>query len=235
MRLDKYLTSCYLGTRKEVKNIIKQKRIKVNGIITTKDNFEIDENKDIVALDDKALKYQKYYYYLLNKPKDYVSATYDTINKTVVELFLDLPPLLQKELFPVGRLDKDTEGMIIVTNDGDFSHKVTSPKHHVKKTYYVEYEGLLDENSEELLKNGLKDENGITFLPAIIKRISNSSCYLTIEEGKYHQVKRMIHILGGILTYLKRVKIGDLSLPSDLELGKYIELAEDDISKLISE
>ncbi len=233
MRLDKFLTSCYLGTRKEVKQILKQKRIKVNDIIVTSEDANIVTKKDVIKLDDKILNYRENYYFLLNKPQGYVTSTVDEASPSVMQLFNDLNPLLKKDLFPVGRLDKDTEGMLIITTDGNLAHQLTSPKKHVKKVYYVEYEGNLSPSKLAKLKTGLVDEKGEPFLPASLKQIDSNSCYLTISEGKYHQVKRMIHLLGGCLTYLKRVQIGSLMLPTSLEKGKYIVLTNKDINKIL--
>ncbi len=230
MRLDKYLASCYIGSRSEVKKIIKQKKITINGLTIINENYNVDENNDIVKFNKQVLKYQKYYYFVLNKPSGYVTSTNDPINKTVMELFSDLPPLLIKELFPVGRLDKDTEGLLIVTNDGDFSHKLTSPNSHICKTYYVEYEGILIEEAPTIIATGLKT-NKEEFLSGVLDIINNNSCYLTISEGKYHQVKKMVHEIGGILTYLKRVKIGDFMLPNDLAIGKYKQIQPNEIKQ----
>lgn len=231
MRLDKYLTSCFIGTRSEVKKIIKSKKITVNNKIILQEGFNVDELNDIVKYDNKVLIYQKYYYYVLNKPSNYVTSTDDPLNKTIMELFNDLPTLLIKELFPVGRLDKDTEGMIIVTNDGSLSHYLTSPNQKIEKTYYVEYDGILVSNAIELASNGITTQNE-SFLPATLSIINEHSCYLTIKEGKYHQVKKMIHEMGGILTYLKRIKINNLELPLDLEIGKYRHLTNEEIEIL---
>ncbi len=230
MRLDKYLASCYIGSRSEVKKIIKQKKITINGLTIINENYNVDEKNDIVKFNKQVLKYQKYYYFVLNKPSGYVTSTNDPINKTVMELFSDLPPLLIKELFPVGRLDKDTEGLLIVTNDGDFSHKLTSPNSHISKTYYVEYEGILIEEAPTIIATGLKT-NKEEFLSGVLDIINNNSCYLTISEGKYHQVKKMIHEIGGILTYLKRVKIGDFMLPNDLAIVKYKQIQPNEIKQ----
>ena len=226
MRLDKYLTKCFIGSRSDVKKIIKQKQITVNDIVILKEDFNIDEKNDKVKYNNKELIYKEHYYFILNKPSNYVTSTSDPINKTIMELFNDLPINLQKELFPVGRLDKDTEGLIIITNDGDFAHKLTSPNSNINKTYYIEYEGKLIDNAINITKEGIKTPNE-TFLPAILEPITESSCYLTIQEGKYHQVKKMTHELGVVLKYLKRVKIGNIELPSNLMLGKYIEIDEE--------
>lgn len=228
MRLDKYLTKCYLGTRTMVKKIIKDKLIKVNDQIITKEDYDVKENFDKVFYQDQILKYQEYYYFMLNKPSGYITSTSDPLNQTVMELFNNLPPILVQNLFPIGRLDKDTTGLLIITNDGAFAHFLTSPNHHVSKTYVVTYENTLVSNAVSLVENGLKDDTN-TFRPASIKIIDDNHCYLTIEEGKYHQIKKMIHILGGVLTSLKRIKIGKLTLPADLKEGSFKEIKKEDI------
>ena len=230
MRLDKFLAKCFIGSRSDVKKFIKQKTIKVNDKIITNESFNVNELNDVVSYNDKILTYKEYYYFILNKPSGYISSTNDPINKTVINLFNDLPLLLQKELFPVGRLDKDTEGLLLITNDGEFTHKLTSPNYHVNKKYYFEYEGTLKENAQTLIKEGIKTETE-TFLPGILEPINEKSAYLTISEGKYHQVKKMTHELGVVLTYLKRVEISSIKLPETLEIGKYIEIDEETIKK----
>ena len=145
MRLDKYLTQCFIGTRKEVKNIIKQKRIYINDQLVTSESYNIDEKSDIVKFDNSVLKYQEKYYYILNKPAGFVTAINDAINPTIMDLFDKLPKLLKDSLFPVGRLDKDTEGLLVLTNDGQLAHRVLSPKKHVPKTYYAKIQGVVTE------------------------------------------------------------------------------------------
>ncbi len=233
MRLDKFLTKCYLGSRKEVKTLITQKRIKVNQNIIVKSDYEVDETQDLITLDNQPLKYLKHHYYLLNKPQGYLCATFDHNQKTIMELFNSLPESLVKNLFPVGRLDKDTEGLLLVTDDGALAHQITSPNYHIEKTYYVEYEGSLVENAALLLEKGLKSQDE-TFRPAKIKYLDQHHCYLIISEGKYHQVKKMIHLLGGVVTYLKRVQIGKLTLPASLNVGCFIELTKQEIDDMLN-
>lgn len=230
MRLDKYLTSCYIGSRKEVKVWIKEKKVKVNGIVTTNVGYLVDETKDQVMFQDKGLHYQANYYFLLNKPKGYVSATQDNYQPTILSLFQDLPPMLVQTLFPVGRLDIDTEGMIVVTNDGDFAHKLTSPHFHIEKKYQVTYEGVLKPYQGEPII--LAD--GTTFLPPKIEPIDHQSLYITLTEGKFHEVKRIISYLGGKVTALTRVQIGSYRLPEDLQVGTYRELSIEDIHQFFT-
>ena len=230
MRLDKYLTKCFVGSRSDVKKYIKQKKVKVNDQIITSDSYNINEFEDIVIYDNQIITFKEHYYFILNKPAGYISSTTDPINKTIIELFKDLPVLLQKELFPVGRLDKDTEGLLIVTNDGEFAHKLTSPNTNIQKKYYFEYDGTLINDAINIVEEGMKTQNE-TFRPGILEPINDKSCYLTISEGKYHQVKKMTHELGVVLTYLKRVQISSIKLPNELEVGKYVEVDEEIIKK----
>ena len=150
-----------------------------------------------------------------------------------MELFKDLNPLLVQKLFIVGRLDIDTEGMIVVTNDGDFSHQLMSPNHHVKKVYLVTYDKELPDNAKELLNQEIIVKDGTIFQPSILEVIDDFHAYLTIFEGKFHQVKRLINYLGSNVTDLKRIKIGNLDLPKNLEVGCYFELQKSDLSKLL--
>ena len=232
IRLDKFLVDTFVGTRKQVKTLIKQKRVKVNQKIITNPDFNVFTKEDEVCLDDKVLTFQEHYYFILNKPSGYVCAKEDNINQTIMELFKSLPSHLVEKLFPVGRLDKDTEGLLIVTTDGIFNHLVSSPTHHIQKTYYVEYEEQLLDNACEILAKGLKIKNK-SFLTSKLEHITKNSCYLTICEGKFHQVKKMIHQVGGVVTYLKREKIGELVLPQNLALGEFLEMKQDDIYRLM--
>lgn len=233
MRLDKYLTECFIGTRSEVKKIINKKEIIVNGKVITNESFDVNPINDVVTYKDKIVNYQKNHYFILNKPSGYITSTKDNINKVVMELFNDLPKMLVEKLFPVGRLDKDTEGLLIITDDGEFAHKITSPNHNLNKTYYVEYEGKLNENAQEILTKPIELNDGTIFKEATIFNITNNSCYITISEGQYHQVKRMIHYLGANVTYLKRVKIGNFELPNNLELSHYMEISKEQLEKFI--
>ncbi len=232
MRLDKYLTDCFVGSRTDVKKLINKKKVKVNGVIQTKSDYTVSQ-EDIVEVDNQIVKYQEYYYFLLNKPKGYICATTDKTHHTIMELFKDLNPLLVQKLFIVGRLDIDTEGMIVVTNDGDFSHQLMSPNHHVKKVYLVTYDKELPDNAKELLNQEIIVKDGTIFQPSILEVIDDFHAYLTIFEGKFHQVKRLINYLGSNVTDLKRIKIGNLDLPKNLEVGCYFELQKSDLSKLL--
>ncbi len=221
MRLDKYLCSCGTGTRTEVKKIIKSKRVIVDGAVITESDFKVNEASKI-TLDGKAVEYNQYTYIMLNKPSGFLSATKDSRRSTIMEL-------LDKKyhnigLFPVGRLDKDTVGLVILTNDGDFAHNTLSPKKHVKKTYIAHIEGTLPANAAEIFNKGvtLKD---FTCEPSglIIERTLNNLTVVkvTIHEGKYHQIKRMFLSLGCKVVYLKRITFGAIELDSKLKEGEY--------------
>ena len=228
MRLDKYLVHTNIGTRKEVKELIRKSRIKVNGVIVKKDDLKIDEKQDAVLFDDEEIIYQKYVYYMLNKPQGVVSATADRKDKTVLECF-DIP--LKDDVFPVGRLDKDTEGLLLISNDGALAHRLLSLKYHVDKKYYVKCEkevtAEMIASLEDVIK--LKDE---TYQPGKVERIGVDEIYLTIQEGKFHQVKRMLHYVGNEVTYLKRVQFGSLKLDEKLRPGEWRSLTKEEIVEL---
>lgn len=228
MRLDKFLTETGNGTRSQIKVYIKKGFVTVNGSVARDGSVHIDETKDIICFQNKAVLYQKNRYYMLNKPKGVVCATKDNVNRTVLQLF---PPDLQKGLFPVGRLDKDTEGLLFLTTDGDFSHRLMSPKKHVEKTYYFEAEGSLDAEKIKRLESGIKIavDEPIT-LPARLSELQQDDTLvkgcLTITEGRFHQVKRMLQAADCHVVYLKRLSIGQVSLDETLAPGEYRELTE---------
>ena len=225
MRLDKFLTECGLGSRREVKNLIDSKKISVNGNfkISSKDN--IDENKDIIKYEDNVLSYKEFRYYILNKKSGYVTAVEDPRDKTVMELLPDW--VIKKDLAPVGRLDKDTEGLLLLTNDGQLNHKLLSPKSHVDKTYIAYTEKDLDENDLEKLRNGV-DIGGYITMPAEAKKVDEKILSLTIREGKFHQVKKMVEAMDNKVIYLKRISFGKLVL-RDMKLGEVKEINLEDI------
>lgn len=232
MRLDKYLTNLGIGSRTQVKELIKKGKIKVNNEIIKKPEIHIDENKDNVQFEGLDLDYNKFYYYMLNKPAGVLTAVSDNNCKTVLDL-LNVTP--KKGLFPVGRLDKDTEGLLIITNNGPLSHDLLSPNKHVDKTYYVELNGSLVESDVKLFENGLDiGEKNLT-KPAKLEIIEDGTkAYITITEGKYHQVKRMFASIGLTVTYLKRMSMGPISLDETLKPGEYRKLTEKEV-KLLTE
>lgn len=229
IRLDKYLCSCGLGTRTEVKKIIKSKRIKVNDKIIDINDYKVDETMSI-TLDNKLVEYNKYTYIMLNKPAGYLSATKDYNRDTIMDLFEDKYKNIG--LFPVGRLDKDTVGLVILTNDGDFAHNTLSPKKHVKKTYIAHIEGTLPVDAVEIFNKGviLKDFT-CKSADLIIKDIKDDYTIVkvTIHEGKYHQIKRMFFSLGCNVIYLKRISFGTIELDNNLKEGEYRLLNESEM------
>ena len=235
MRLDKFLANSGIGTRKEVKELLKKRLIKVNDEIVKDGKIHVDENEDTVKYKDEIISYKKFVYIMLNKPNGVISATEDKVHKTVIDLLGD--EYRTFEVFPVGRLDIDTEGLLLLTNDGVLSHNLLSPNKHVDKKYYVELEKLLTKMDIDKLENGVELKD-FTTKDAKVEIIENREeankikVYITISEGKFHQVKRMFKAVENEVKYLKRVKMGTLSLDENLKLGEYRELTEDELTKL---
>lgn len=225
MRLDKYLADMKVGTRSSVKEIIKKGRIKVNEKVIKSSDYKVSEN-DEVKLDDEIINYLEYEYIILNKPQDYLSATEDKYDKTIMELINSK----RKDLVPVGRLDKDTEGLILITNDGQLNHKLLDPKNHVDKKYYVEVDTKIIDNAEEIFSKPM-DLGDFISKPAKFERIDDYHAYLTISEGKFHQVKRMFSKIGSEVIYLKRVSFKNLEL-GDLKLKEYRYLTNQELEEL---
>ncbi len=230
MRIDKFLSNNNLGTRSQVKEYLKSGVVTVNGEIVKKADYSIDENRDEICFKGKKIEYKKYIYIILNKPGSLVTATRDKKQETVMDL---IKPLPAKDLFPVGRLDKDTTGLLLITNDGALSHRLLSPKYHVDKTYLVGTLHPLSKSDLEALEAGVDIGDEEITLPAKTELIDEKSLLLTIHEGRYHQVKRMLEAVGNEVVTLKRVSFGDLALPKDLEEGKWRELTEDELQKII--
>ena len=228
MRLDKFLKDTGFGSRKEVKVLIKQKRVSVNDEVISNEGISVDENTEIIKVDNKQVIYIKYVYIMLNKPQGVVSATIDNVHSTVIDLINDFKYL---DLFPVGRLDIDTEGLLLITNDGALSHNLLSPKKHVDKTYYLETDEVLTIDDINKIESGVLIDNELT-LPAKLEIVNDNKYLLTIHEGKFHQVKRMISSVGKKVTFLKRIKFGALELDKDLPLGSYRLLTNEEIEKL---
>lgn len=225
MRLDKFLVECGIGSRREVKDIIANGKIKINDKLINSSKFNLDETEDIVKLDDVILTYKKFRYYIMNKKAGYITATEDLKEKTVMDLLPEW--VIRKDLAPVGRLDKDTEGLLLFTNDGKLNHKLLSPKSHVEKTYYVEIEKPLTDEDIISLEAGVDIGLCIT-MPAKIKKIEDKKIYLSIKEGKFHQVKKMLEAVNNKVFYLKRVSFGKLKL-NDLKIGEVKEISVEDI------
>lgn len=229
IRLDKYLADMGIGTRSNVKSVIKKGKITVNGAVCKDANVKIDSDNDEICFDGKQIVYEQYEHFMLNKPAGIISAATDNKEKTVVDLITDKK---KKDLFPIGRLDKDTEGLILISNDGELSHNLLSPKKHVDKTYYVELDKVLSDENANKVCQGVFIEKDVKTLPAQIERISNDKVYLTIHEGKFHQVKKMFHAVGCEVTYLKRMSMGSLKLDESLKPGEYRALTSDEIKAL---
>lgn len=230
MRLDKYLSSMGIGTRSEVKILIRKGQVEVNNSVSVKAEQKVDTDKDIIKFAGDVIHYCEYEYYMLNKPAGYVSATQDNVSETVISLVSS-----QKELFPVGRLDKDTEGLLLLTNDGELAHNLLSPKKHVEKTYYVEVEGLVTSEDVNLFEMGVDIGENKPTLPAklkILKSDSKSEVELTICEGKFHQVKRMFEVVNKKVIYLKRISMGSLRLDESLVIGAYRKLTVEELEEL---
>lgn len=225
VRLDKFLSHMGYGTRNEVKNIIKNGWVTIEGKTIKKADFQVKEDQT-VYVDDVPVSYVRYEYYILNKPAGYVSATEDTLHPTVMELI----PSIRNDLYPVGRLDLDTEGLLLVCNDGQLTHELLSPKKHVLKKYYVEFEGSLPENAIDIFAQPMDLDDFVT-KPAQLEVLDQDKAYLTISEGKFHQVKRMFQKAGCEVTYLQRVCFGPLEL-KDLEIGQARALTPEEIELL---
>lgn len=232
MRLDKYLSNGGWGTRTEVKQHIRKGRVTVNGVTQRDPGSKVDPGVDQICLDGKALILESQIYYMLHKPAGYVSATCDAREATVMEL---LPGKCRKDCFPVGRLDKDTEGLLLVTNDGALSHRLLSPRRHVDKVYEAHIQGRVTEKEAALFADGVDIGDERPTLPAELKILESgerSKVRLTIREGRFHQVKRMFEAVGMRVTYLKRLSMGSLRLDETLEKGQCRPLTNEEIEEL---
>ena len=228
IRLDKFLADMGYGTRSEVKKEIARGNVRVNGLPARKPETKIDTEKDKVMYIDQPAVYEKYEYYMLNKPAGVISAATDKKEKTVLDLIGEKQ---RKDLFPVGRLDRDTEGLLLITNDGELAHRLLSPKKHVDKVYYVRVQGKLSQEDIRRLAEGIDIGEEKLTLPAqlvILKSGQVSEAEITIQEGKFHQVKRMFHALGKEVVYLKRLSMGTLVLDENLKPGEYRKLTEEE-------
>lgn len=227
LRLDKYLAERGIGTRSQVKNIIKSGQITVNDVIITDPSAKLDSEKDIIKYKGNAVNSNKYIYIMLNKPSGVISAVKDERERTVVDV---LPEKYKNRgIFPVGRLDKDTLGLLLLTNDGEFAHNTLSPKKHFKKTYIAQFEGRLPDNAYELFKQGIELKD-FKCKQADINIISQNEAEVIISEGKYHQVKRMFKALGCNVVKLKRTAFGNIALDSALKEGECRELNSEEMN-----
>ena len=228
-RLDKILAHTGFGTRKDVKKIIRKGLVSVNGEIIKKDDFKVDEINDEIYIDNMEVNYSKYTYIMLNKPSGYLSATCDEMHATIFELINDP----STGMFPVGRLDIDTVGLLLVTNNGRLAHELLSPKKHVDKKYFVKITNKLSDEHIKLLESGITINDDELCLGAKVEIIDDNSLYLTIREGKFHQVKKMMFACESEVTFLQRVEMGPLVLDESLQLGEYRYLTEDEVSALL--
>ena len=232
-RLDKFLADAGLGTRSEVKRMLKGGLVSVNGATVKDPTVKIDAGSDAIEYRGERVAFEEHRYYMLNKPDGVVSATEDRNEPTVLSLLKDVNT---KDLFPVGRLDKDTEGLLLITDDGELAHKLLSPKFHVDKTYHVTAEGIITDDDIRRLEEGVDiGENALT-LPAKAEMIGSgqdvSEVLLTIHEGKFHQVKRMFEVIGKPVVHLKRISFGSLKLDEKLAPGEFRRLADEEIKAL---
>ena len=225
-RIDKVIGNQSNYSRKDIKDLIKKKRVKVNGEVILRPEFKVDSSTDIISIDDVVLKVLDYVYLILNKPKGYVSATEDKNDLTVLDLVPD--EYLHRDLFPAGRLDKDTTGLMIITDDGEFAHEILSPKKHVKKTYIVEIDISMDEKMVDGFKDGVLLNDGVC-KTASLEITGEKTGIVTLTEGRYHQIKRMFGCFGAKVVELKRIGMGSLMLPAELPEGSCRELTDDEL------
>lgn len=229
VRLDKYLADSGIGTRSEVKKLIRKGVISVNGEIITSSEYKIRSEEDQIVCQGQRICRKDSVYYLLNKPAGYISATDDPTQQTVLSLIHDPT---HRDLFPVGRLDKDTEGLLLITNDGSLAHALLSPKRHVNKLYYVETDHDIPKEAVALFKQGVDIGDDTLTRPAELHILAPTQAEIIIQEGRFHQIKRMFHILGCEVTYLKRLRMGSLTLPEELAPGQYRPLTETELQEL---
>ena len=235
MRLDKFLVACAVGSRTEVKNFLKAGRVTVNGKKEKSAKLQIDEKIDEIRFDGQVLEYEEFVYYMMNKPQGIISATEDPKYRTVLDLLDDLAR--SKEVFPVGRLDIDTHGLLLLTNDGKLAHALLSPKRHVDKTYLAQVKGIMTQEDVDTFAKGipLKD---FTCQPARLELVSidpeknQSQIRVTIAEGKFHQVKRMVAYCGKEVVDLQRLTMGTLVLDENLQRGEWRRLSKEELEIL---
>ncbi len=232
MRLDRYLADLGCGTRSQVKKDIAGGLAAVNGVTVKRPEEKIDTEKDQVTYNGRTVTYEKYEYYMLNKPAGTVTATEDRMDMTVMDLLKDQR---RKGLFPVGRLDKDTEGLLLITNDGEMAHRLLSPRKHVDKVYYADVQGKVTEKDVLIFAEGVDIGDDRLTMPAELQILESgdiSRICLTIREGRFHQVKRMFHAVGKEVIYLKRLQMGPLVLDQELMPGEYRKLTKEEVDSL---
>lgn len=235
IRLDKYLADMGCGTRQEVKKLIRSGQVSVDGAVVKKPDTKVERTVQEVCLNGEKVGYESFEYYMLNKPAGVISATEDRSCQTVVDLIKEKK---RKDLFPVGRLDKDTEGLLLITNDGELAHRLLSPKKHVDKCYFARVSGKVTEDDVRSFENGVNIgslEQPEIIMPGKLEIITSdeiSQIHLTIQEGKFHQVKRMFQAVGKEVIYLKRLRMGTLVLDENLSIGEYRPLTKEELEKL---
>lgn len=235
LRIDKILSNLGYGSRAELKVYCKKGMVKVNDKVISNPGTQVDTDVDKIEFNNEVVNYREFVYIMMNKPDGYLSATFDKRDPIVLDLIDS--SYLAFEPFPVGRLDKDTEGLLVLTNDGQLAHRVLSPKKHVPKTYYAKIEGRVTEEDIKAFEQGVTLDDGYETMPAQLKILESgeqSEIELTIHEGKFHQVKRMFESVGKKVVYLKRLSMGKLMLDEKLGLGEYRELTDEEV-KLIEE
>ena len=230
IRLDKFICDQGLGGRKEVRQMIKAGRVRLNGVTASAPDVKFDPESALVELDGRPLGYAKFRYYMMDKPAGVLTATRDSKQKTVLDLVT--PEMRRMGLFPVGRLDKDTSGLLLLTNDGNFAHRVISPKSEVEKLYYAKVNGSPDASDCLAFEKGIVLADGTQCLPAKLELLGGDECYVRVMEGKYHQVKRMLASRGKPVLALRRLAVGGLSLDSALPPGGFRELTETDLCRV---
>jgi 16S rRNA pseudouridine516 synthase len=233
LRIDKMLANLGFGSRKEVKQLLKSGAVKVDDVVVKDPKQHVDTNNQIVTLNGDVIEYKEFIYLMMNKPQGVLSATEDSAQETVIDL-LELEDQVY-EPFPVGRLDKDTEGLLLITNDGQLAHKLLSPKKHVPKTYFAVIDQEVTDEDIKAFAEGVTLDDGYETKPGELKILKSgirSDIELTITEGKFHQVKRMFEAVGKKVVYLKRISMGPLPLDETLELGEYRELTDEEIELL---
>ena len=235
MRLDKCLADCGLGTRSEVKSLLKAKRITVNGKVVNNGKVQVNPETDEILLDGEKIQYEEFVYIMMNKPKGVVSATEDNLHKTVLDL-ID-PLYFKKGVFPVGRLDIDTHGLLLLTNDGELAHRLLSPKKHVTKIYQARVEGVMTDEDAADFEKGIVLSDGTECMPARLDILSTtkdeSIVQIHLKEGKFHQVKRMVKSCGKSVVDLQRLTMGPLKLDESLALGESRPLTEEELQSLM--
>lgn len=233
-RIDKILSNLGHGTRKEVKALLKKGKVEVDGAIVSDSAMKVDPETAVIKVAGEEIRYRKYIYLIMNKPAGVVSATVDNHDETVIDLIDEEYHAFKP--FPIGRLDKDTVGLLLITNDGELNHKLIAPKNHVDKVYYAEINKLVDASDVDTFKKGVVIDDGYKCMPAVLEILNadenGSEVMVTIQEGKFHQVKRMFESVNKKVVFLRRVSFGPLKLDENLYEGQYRELSEEEIDLL---